>query len=65
MTDPIFFSKPPFVVGTPVFLAIFVFTPEIPKNLFHEKDKPFIRLLFELINHLSINTVLNPKHPKS
>ncbi len=40
MVLPTFRSIPPFVVGMPVFLANELFAPEIPNNLFHEKENP-------------------------
>ena len=38
--DPIFLSNPPFVIGTPVFAAIFCFSLVIPNNLFNENENP-------------------------
>jgi len=40
MLLPIFRSKPPIVVGIPVFLAILFLNAEIPNSRFHEKLKP-------------------------
>lgn len=45
MAPPIFLSKPPLVVGMPVFLAILFLKPEIPKARFHEKEKPNLPMI--------------------
>lgn len=40
IVEPIFLSRPDFVNGIPVFLAIVCFTCEIPVALFQEKLRP-------------------------
>ena len=42
MDAPNFLSKPCLVVGIPVCRAKLCLAPDIPKALFHEKEKPYV-----------------------
>ena|GEM_PF-3858883 len=49
ISRPIFRSKPPIVVGMPVFFATDCFNPLIPNARFKENDNPFISFIFKYI----------------